>query len=85
MEGAGLMPCNGCNEKKVRAKTERQLLDAKLMAALSEAITKLFLTDRIFAERLMALNAELNAQSVKERNELGSPAGSLTLAESVKG
>ncbi len=68
------MPCNGCKEKKARIKTERQQLDAKLTAALSTAITKLYANDQAFAKQLMELNAELNAQSVKERNELSSPA-----------
>ena len=67
------MPCPGCKEKKIRHKSERQQLDAKLTAALSEAVTKLYATDRTFAERLMALNAELNAQSVRERKELVNP------------
>lgn len=68
------MPCNGCKEKKIRFKTERQQLDAKLTAALSIAVTKLYASDETFAKQLMELNAELNAQSVKERNELSSPA-----------
>lgn len=68
------MPCNGCKEKKARFKTERQQLDAKLTALLSEAVTALFSTNEPLARRLMEANAELNAQGVKERNELSSPA-----------
>lgn len=67
------MPCNGCKEKNHRHKTERQQLDAKLTALLSEAVTALFSTDEPLARRLMEANAELNAQSVKERSELSSP------------
>lgn len=74
MEGARLMACKGCKDKIERARSERQVLDRKLMNALSAAITKLHGTDPLFARQLMALNAELNAQSVKERNELSSPA-----------
>ena len=73
MEGTRLMACKGCKDKIERARSERQVLDRKTNA-LSAAITKLHGTDPLFARQLMALNAELNAQSVKERNELSSPA-----------
>ncbi len=79
------MACKGCKDKIERARSERQVLDAKLMNAISGAVMRLYQSDNLFARELMALNAELNAQSIKERNELSSPVSSLTLAESVKG
>lgn len=67
MEGANVMPCNGCKEQKEKAHAERQTLDGKVMAALSEAVGEVRSSNPALAAKLMALNGEINAQGAKER------------------
>lgn len=63
------MACGGCKEEKNKLQSDRQTLDGKVMAALSEAIGEVMRTNPDLARRLMALNGEINAQGAKERSE----------------
>lgn len=61
------MPCHGCQEKQKQQRTDRQRLDARIMAALSEAISATKAANPELSTRLMALVGEINAQGVKEK------------------
>lgn len=61
------MPCDGCKEKQAHQRTDRQRLDAKIMATLSEAIGATKLANPELSARLMALVGEINAQGIKEK------------------
>jgi hypothetical protein len=60
------MPCHGCKETQKAQRSDRQRLDAKVMAALSEAVAATRATNPDLSTRLMALVGEINAQTVKE-------------------
>ena len=47
--------------------SERQALDGRIMAALSEAIGEVRESNPELARRLMALNGDINAQAMSER------------------
>lgn len=61
------MACAGCKEEKDKLIAERQALDGKVMAVLSEVIGEVRATNPSLAARLIALNGEINAQGTKER------------------
>lgn len=61
------MACSGCKEEKRRMTSERQALDGRIMAALSEVIGEVRQSNPELARRLMALNGDINAQAMDER------------------
>lgn len=64
------MPCTGCQKAKARIRTERQALDAKTTATLSEAVAVTRKDNPDLSARLMALVGEINALGLKERSPI---------------
>ena len=53
--------------------SERQALDGRIMAALSEVIGEVRESNPELAKRLMALNGDINAQAMSERKTVEVP------------